>query len=191
MCDVFFVDIGPYVVKKAVENKPVILGKRVTHRYFRGKNYFEIDCHADDSIISAGILKVCHRFSKQIVVDMSWVIQGESEEELPEKVLLGVSIHHLDFNNTDRLDVSLHPQSYINQTEESRLSISELNVQSQSQSQLESQQSPKQKSKQSPKKPKENVQTENEPSFFQSMFSFSSQSKLKKPNSQSSKTSDS
>ncbi|ETO28875.1 hypothetical protein RFI_08248 [Reticulomyxa filosa] len=89
---------GPFAVQAMVKNSPVLLGTKVKHRYFRGKNYFEIDSEVDESYISAGVLKLCHRFSRSIVVDMCWVIEGQKEEELPERVMCGITIHNLDFS---------------------------------------------------------------------------------------------
>ena len=89
---------GPYPVKKVVENRPVLLGNKVTQRYFRGPNYFEIDSKVDDSMVAGSIIKLCHRFAKRIVVDMAWTIQGEQIDELPERYLCGCTIHNMDFS---------------------------------------------------------------------------------------------
>lgn len=34
---------GPFIVKKAVGNKPALLGRKLRQRYFRGPNYVETD----------------------------------------------------------------------------------------------------------------------------------------------------
>ena len=34
---------GPFIVRKAVGNKPALLGRKVTQRYFRGPGYVETD----------------------------------------------------------------------------------------------------------------------------------------------------
>eukprot|EP01084_Bolivina_argentea_P166117 288488_1 len=68
---------GPYPVKRVVENRPVLLGNKVPLSYFRGANYFEIDAKVDDTMVASSIIKLCHRFSKRIVVDMAWTIQGD------------------------------------------------------------------------------------------------------------------
>lgn len=88
---------GPYPVKRVVENRPVLLGNKVTMKYFRGANYLEIDAKVDESMVAASIIKLCHRFAKRIVVDMAWTLQGERGSELPERMLCGVTIHHMDF----------------------------------------------------------------------------------------------
>ena len=49
---------GPYPVKRVVENRPVLLGNKVTLRYFRGPNYLEIDAKVDESMVAASIIKV-------------------------------------------------------------------------------------------------------------------------------------
>lgn len=49
---------GPYPVKRVVENRPVLLGNKVTLKYFRGTNYFEIDAKVDESMVAASIIKV-------------------------------------------------------------------------------------------------------------------------------------
>jgi len=89
---------GPYPVKRVVENRPVLLGNKVTQKYFRGSNYLEIDSKVDESMVAASIIKLCHRFAKRIVVDMVWTIQGEQINELPERYLCGVTIHNMDFS---------------------------------------------------------------------------------------------
>ena len=49
---------GPYPVKRVVENRPVLLGNKVTLKYYRGPNYFEIDAKVDESMVAASIIKV-------------------------------------------------------------------------------------------------------------------------------------
>lgn len=34
---------GPFIVRKAVGNKPALLGRKVSQRYFRGAGYVETD----------------------------------------------------------------------------------------------------------------------------------------------------
>jgi len=97
---------GPYPVKRVVENRPVLLGNKVTMRYFRGPNYFEIDAKVDESMVAASIIKLCHRFAKRIVVDMAWTIQGELADELPERMLCGVTIHNMDFSQCHNIEAA-------------------------------------------------------------------------------------
>ena len=89
---------GPYPVKRVVENRPVLLGNKVSQTYYRGINYFEIDSRVDESMVAASIIKLCHRFAKRIVVDMAWTLQGEEFDELPERLFCGCTVYNMDFS---------------------------------------------------------------------------------------------
>jgi len=112
---------GPYPVKRVVENRPVLLGNKVSQKYFRGANYFEIDSKVDESMVAGSIIKLCHRFAKRIVVEMAWTIQGEKEDELPERLLCGVTIHNMDFTKCNDLKYEMencHKLKYKNDEKE-------------------------------------------------------------------------
>ena len=53
------ITVGPWVVKAAVGATPVLLGKKVVQRYFRGEDYMEIDIHVGSSLIAAQV-SFCH-----------------------------------------------------------------------------------------------------------------------------------
>ena len=52
------ITLGPWVVKAAVGATPVLLGRKVVQRYFRGEDYMEIDIHIGSSVIAAQVC--CH-----------------------------------------------------------------------------------------------------------------------------------
>ena len=98
---------GPYPVKRVVENRPVLLGNKVSQNYYRGTNYFEIDSRVDESMVAASIIKLCHRFAKRIVVDMAWTLQGEQFDELPERLFCGCSVFNMDFSKCKDLNYEM------------------------------------------------------------------------------------
>eukprot|EP00127_Corallochytrium_limacisporum_P003424 Clim_evm52s149 gene=Clim_evmTU52s149 len=77
---------APWVVKRAVGNKPALLGTKLKHRYFRGQQYFEIDCDVFSSQVANMIVGVMRNYSKQLSIDLGFVIQGEQAVELPERL---------------------------------------------------------------------------------------------------------
>ncbi len=81
---------APWVVKMAVKERPVILGKRVAHKYFSGKNYFEMDVCVDSSVVAATTIRLVHGWTASIVCDMVWLLEGTSEQSLPERIMAGV-----------------------------------------------------------------------------------------------------
>ena len=94
---------GPWVVKSAVGSTPVMLGKKVVQRYFRGDDYLEIDIHVGSSIIASNVVGLCRGYAQALVADCAVIIQGESPEELPERVLCCARLNHIDLSLRRRL----------------------------------------------------------------------------------------
>jgi len=95
---------GPFPVRKVVENRPVLVGTKVKHRYFVGTNYIEIDGHMDELLYTRKIIKLCYRFSKNVTVDLAWVLQGDNEQELPERIMAAATLHKIDFDKVPHID---------------------------------------------------------------------------------------
>lgn len=89
---------GPWLVKLSVRSTPVLLGQKVAQRYFRGDNYLEIDVHVGSSMIASNIVGLCRGYSTSFICHMGIVIQGESEDELPEKLLCSYALNKIDVN---------------------------------------------------------------------------------------------
>lgn len=85
-------------------------------RYFRGKSHFEVDLHVGSSLIAEKVVSLCRTYSSSFVCNigkltayrkafalylpmLGVVIQGESNEELPEQLLCCVALHYPDINN--------------------------------------------------------------------------------------------
>lgn len=87
---------GNWAVKRAVGEKPAIIGKKLTHKYFKGDGYFEVNCDVQSSKIAKGILMVVYRYCKSVTVDLCFLFEAKSEDELPERMLGGLRFHNLD-----------------------------------------------------------------------------------------------
>jgi len=57
--------------------------------------------------VAAGITRIAHSYSKTLVVDMGMVLQGNEEAELPEHLIYGVRLSHIDLTAAQYL----HPPS--------------------------------------------------------------------------------
>jgi len=99
---------GPWLVKKGVGCVPAILGKKVTMQYFRNveKNYLEIVSDVSSSVVAGRILALCKGASTALTIDLSFTLQGEAPEELPESLLGGVRI--MKCNLDQLLEVGVH-----------------------------------------------------------------------------------
>jgi hypothetical protein len=97
---------GNWGIKKTIgENTPVIISKRITHKYFKGEGYFEIDCDITSSKVARGILGMVQAYVNRVVLDMVVLIEGQAEDELPEKILGGVRFVKLDPESAPKLPV--------------------------------------------------------------------------------------
>lgn len=93
---------GPWIVKKTCDAKPAIVGTKMPTHYFYDAGaedkapYFEVDLDIVASSAARGILHVAQRYTKSLTLDLGFVLQGVSPDELPEQMLTGARLHGLD-----------------------------------------------------------------------------------------------
>lgn len=96
---------GPLLVKKMVQGKPAIIGQRLPTQYHyhpqdaaRGlADCFEVDLdvNATDSIGKTAC-NMSRKYMNSVTVDLGFVIEGTSEDLLPEQMLGCVRLHRID-----------------------------------------------------------------------------------------------
>lgn len=91
---------GPWIVKNTVPSKPAIIGTKLPVSYFydtssgsQQQPYLEVDFDIASSAAARGILNVCRKYTKTITVDLGFVIQGNTDDELPEQMLVASRLH--------------------------------------------------------------------------------------------------
>ena len=87
---------GPYLVKSMVGSTPAILGNKLTQTYHKGDGYFEVCVDVGSSTIGGGLLKLVKGYLTTLTFDMCFLLEAQSDEELPE-----VSLATLRFANLD------------------------------------------------------------------------------------------
>lgn len=95
---------GPWVVQMAVKSTPVLLGTKVGQRYFKTDKYVEIDVHVGSSLIAAQIVGICRGYANQFSTNMGLVIQGEADDELPERLFASICLNKIDIDVRIKLD---------------------------------------------------------------------------------------
>ena len=100
---------GPWVVKSVVGGKPAIIGNKlpVTYVYQPAEGnkalYLEADMDVVASSAARGILSVVRSYTQGLTLDLGFVIQGNTQDELPEQMMGAVRCHGLDPMNASPL----------------------------------------------------------------------------------------
>lgn len=96
---------GPWIVKKAVGNySACLLGKALTCNYHRGPNYLEIDVDMASSKLASAILHLALGYVTNVTVDMGFLVEGQMEEELPERLFGAVRICQMEMSSATVVD---------------------------------------------------------------------------------------
>ena len=75
------------MVKRMVGNKPALLARKIATEWYIGENYIEMDIDISSSYAAGMILSAVIGVTKKLTLDLAFTIQGNSELELPERIL--------------------------------------------------------------------------------------------------------
>ncbi|XP_073293321.1 protein ENHANCED DISEASE RESISTANCE 2-like isoform X1 [Primulina huaijiensis] len=87
---------GSWIVKQSVGKKACLIGQALEINYFRGKNYLELDVDIGSSTVARGVVGLVLGYLNNLVIEMAFLIQGNTEDELPEFLLGTCRLNHLD-----------------------------------------------------------------------------------------------
>ena len=94
---------GNMFIHMAVQDTPTLLGNKLTQTYHSTDDYFEIDVDVATSAIARNVVGLMKDASKNIIIDLGFVLQGEKEEELPEVMMCGCTIVHIDTSTAKKV----------------------------------------------------------------------------------------
>ncbi|KAK8961150.1 hypothetical protein KSP40_PGU020001 [Platanthera guangdongensis] len=87
---------GPWIVKAAVGEQAIcILGRAVSCKYCVGPSFIDVDVDIGVSVIASAIIHLAFGYIRTLTVDLAFLIEGQSELELPEKILGSVRFSEL------------------------------------------------------------------------------------------------
>ncbi|WOL19512.1 protein ENHANCED DISEASE RESISTANCE 2 isoform X1 [Canna indica] len=90
---------GSWIVRQSVGSTPCLLGKAVDCTYIRGPNYLEIDIDIGSSTVANGVLGLVFGVITSLVVDMAFLVQANSYDELPERLIGAVRVSHIELSS--------------------------------------------------------------------------------------------
>jgi hypothetical protein len=91
------------MLKKMIGNKPAIIGEKLPVSYHGSvdENYLEIVLDVTQGTAMANsICNACKGASDALSVDLAFVIEGRSEEALPEQILAAFRLHHISMKQS-------------------------------------------------------------------------------------------
>lgn len=88
---------GPWMVRKAVGEQAIcVIGRALTCKYYLGGNFIEIDVDIGSSMVASAIVHVALGYITTLTVDLAFLIESQTESELPEKLLAAFRFSQLD-----------------------------------------------------------------------------------------------
>ncbi|CAI5708957.1 unnamed protein product [Peronospora destructor] len=94
---------GSFIVRQAVGNTPALVGKKLRQPTFRGKQYFELDVDIGSSAVANRVVGLVSGYTKKLVIDMGFVLEGQRSDELPERLFGSVRLVHIDLGVAKRI----------------------------------------------------------------------------------------
>ncbi|XP_024986000.1 protein ENHANCED DISEASE RESISTANCE 2-like [Cynara cardunculus var. scolymus] len=90
---------GSWIVRQSVGSTPCLLGKAVDCNYIREANYLEVDVDIGSSTVANGVLGLVIGAITSLVVDMAFLVQANTTDELPERLIGAVRVSHLELKS--------------------------------------------------------------------------------------------
>ncbi|XP_021912402.1 protein ENHANCED DISEASE RESISTANCE 2-like isoform X2 [Carica papaya] len=91
-----YISKGSWIVKQSVGKKACLIGQALEINYFRGKNYLELGIDIGSSTVARGVVSLVLGYLNNLVIEMAFLVQANTEEELPEYLLGTCRLNHLD-----------------------------------------------------------------------------------------------
>jgi len=90
---------GPWYIRTVTpSNVPALVGNKLTTTFFRGKNYFELDIDITSSFTANTIWSLVCGVTANLVIDLGFVCQGNTPEELPEQLIGTVRLSRISLD---------------------------------------------------------------------------------------------
>ncbi|KAE9611431.1 putative protein ENHANCED DISEASE RESISTANCE 2, PH domain, START [Lupinus albus] len=91
-----YISKGSWIVKQSVGKKACLVGQALEILYIRGKNYLELDINVGSSTVARGVSNLVLGYLNNLIVEMAFLIQGNTQDELPEVLIGTCRLNHMD-----------------------------------------------------------------------------------------------
>lgn len=88
---------GPWIVRKAVGEQAIcVIGRTLSCKYCLADNFFEVDVDIGSSMVASAIVHLAFGYITTLTVDLAFVIESQTQSELPERILGAVRFSELN-----------------------------------------------------------------------------------------------
>ncbi|CAN6686630.1 unnamed protein product [Malus baccata var. baccata] len=88
---------GPWIVRKAVGEQAIcIIGHALSCNYCASDSFLEVDMDIGSSMVASAIVHLAFGYITTLTVDLAFLIESQTESELPEQLLGAVRFSELD-----------------------------------------------------------------------------------------------
>ncbi|KAF5447209.1 hypothetical protein F2P56_032778 [Juglans regia] len=91
-----YISKGSWIVKQSVGKKACLIGQALEINYFHGNNYLELGIDIGSSTVARGVVSLVLGYLNNLVIEMAFLVQANTPEELPEYLLGTCRLNHLD-----------------------------------------------------------------------------------------------
>ncbi|KAK9676707.1 hypothetical protein RND81_11G094400 [Saponaria officinalis] len=91
-----YISKGSWIVKQSVGKKACLAGQALEINYIRGNNYIELDVDVGSSTVARGVVNLVLGYLSNLVIEMAFLLEANTEDELPEQLLGTCRLNHLD-----------------------------------------------------------------------------------------------
>ncbi|XP_019426550.1 PREDICTED: protein ENHANCED DISEASE RESISTANCE 2-like isoform X1 [Lupinus angustifolius] len=91
-----YISKGSWIVKQSVGKKACLVGQALEILYIRGTNYLELDINVGSSTVARGVSNLVLGYLNNLIVEMAFLIQGNTQDELPEVLIGTCRLNHMD-----------------------------------------------------------------------------------------------
>lgn len=95
-----YISKGSWIVKQSVGKKACLVGQALEINYFRGKNYLELGVDIGSSTVARGVVNLVLGYLNNLVIEMAFLVQANTPEELPEYLIGTCRLNHLDVSKS-------------------------------------------------------------------------------------------
>ncbi|KAL8487375.1 hypothetical protein ACS0TY_023889 [Phlomoides rotata] len=88
---------GPWIVKKAVGEQAIcVIGRTLTCHYSMGENFIQVDIDVGSSMLATAVTHLALAYITTLTIDLAFLIEAQTETELPERLLGALTFSHID-----------------------------------------------------------------------------------------------